>query len=107
MHGSEFLFIAQTTKCRVVEDNEVLYVHALETHSSCWHSTNVLLIPSAKKTTNLVLVFILVFISTSLRQLGFTSDLQENNASTITTTDGSWNSRLGWLPYHSVEYRLF
>ena len=49
MHGSEVLFIAQTTKCRVVEDNEVLYVHALETHSSCWHSTNVLLIPSAKK----------------------------------------------------------
>jgi hypothetical protein len=49
MHGREILFIAQTTKCRVVEDNEVLYVHALETHSSCWHSTNVLFIPSAKK----------------------------------------------------------
>jgi hypothetical protein len=30
MHGREFLFIAQTTKCRVIEDNEVLYVHALE-----------------------------------------------------------------------------
>jgi len=42
MYGKEFLYIAQTMKHRVVEDNEVLYVHSLETHSSCWHSTNIL-----------------------------------------------------------------
>ena len=30
-------------KCGVAEeDNEVLYVHSLETRSLCWHSSNVL-----------------------------------------------------------------
>ena len=42
MYGRQFLYIAQTIKRRVEEDDEALYVHSPETHSFCWHSTNVL-----------------------------------------------------------------
>jgi len=107
MYGREFLWIAQTTKCRVVEDNEVLYVHSLETLSLCWHSTNVL---SRQHIHMWVLSHPLCKETINQPVSGswvLTSDLQENNASTITTTDGSLNSRLGRLPYLSVEYRLF
>jgi len=82
MYGREFLSDAQTTKCRIAEeDNDVLYGHSLERHSLCWHSTNILSRqhihmwvishPLCKETITLVLVFNLVFISTIFRQMGF------------------------------------
>ena len=112
MYRREFLWIAQTTKsvellkkimksfmCTLLK--HTAFAGRVPMSSPVHIRMYVISDPLCKETINLVLVFNLVLISTSFRQLGF--NLQENNASTITTMDGCLNSGLSRLPYISVE----